>query len=94
VPQMLYEHDEGRKYVKLMEEGINKDSPAMVVEGAQKYIMMIREHIYKEDSIMYPLAEDYIEKEVEKNMLKNFKIIEKNNKKNENRHLAFVKSLK
>src|SRR3989344_8119980 len=81
VEQMLSEHDEGRKNVKLMESGLNEKSKNKLIEGAKGYIQLIREHIFKEDNILYPMADEALSNEVKKTMLERFKKINTNKKK-------------
>jgi len=63
---MLSEHDEGRGYVAEMEsanvqyrEG-NKSSVPALIENARNYIYLLRQHINKEDNILYPMAENVL----------------------------------
>ncbi|AJE04138.1 hemerythrin domain-containing protein [Geobacter pickeringii] len=70
VAAMLMEHDRGRAYVKAMEEAAraaaggdatrNRD----ITDNALGYLTMLREHIDKEDNILYPLAERVIPQEM------------------------------
>ena len=64
VEQMLLEHEEGRKSVKMMESGMNERDRNKLIEGARNYIQLIREHIYKEDNILYPMAIDVIKEKI------------------------------
>ena len=66
VAAMLMEHDRGRAYVKAMEEaalaaeGGDASRTGELAENALAYLTMLREHIDKEDTILYPLAERVI----------------------------------
>lgn len=66
VAAMLLEHDRGRAYVKAMEEAAraalagDADRNRDIAENAIGYLEMLREHIDKEDTILYPLAERII----------------------------------
>lgn len=66
VAAMLMEHDRGRAYVKAMEEaalaaeGGDTTRTGELAENALAYLTMLREHIDKEDTILYPLAERVI----------------------------------
>ena len=73
VEQMLYEHDLGRKFVKGIEEGLKKGSKTKVVENARGYSDLLREHIYKEDNVLYPMADMALGNEAQKSMIKKFK---------------------
>ncbi|MDP1695647.1 MAG: hemerythrin domain-containing protein [archaeon] len=91
--QMLFEHEEGRKNIKIMESGLNEKNKNMLIDGATKYIQLIREHIFKEDNILYPMTDDLLSDSIKNKMLKNFKEIEKEKKKNIKVYLDFIKSI-
>ena len=63
VAAMLMEHDQGRAFVRGMEEAATKGlagepgQDAAIVSNARGYLELLREHISKEDEILYPLAE-------------------------------------
>jgi hemerythrin-like domain-containing protein len=63
VAAMLMAHDEGRAFVRGMEEAVRRaqggDAAATqaVAENARGYAALLRDHIDKEDNILYPLAE-------------------------------------
>ncbi|KIH78023.1 Hemerythrin-like domain-containing protein [Geoalkalibacter ferrihydriticus] len=63
VAAMLLAHDEGRAFVRAMEEGAQKALAGesgqipVIAENARGYIALLRDHIDKEDNILYPLAE-------------------------------------
>ncbi len=63
VAAMLMAHDQGRAFVRGMEEGAKKalagdrSQVAAIAENAYGYIALLRDHIDKEDNILYPLAE-------------------------------------
>lgn len=63
VAAMLMEHDLGRSFVRSMEtavieaQGGNRAVYQTIAENALGYAALLREHISKEDNILYPLAE-------------------------------------
>jgi hemerythrin-like domain-containing protein len=63
VAAMLMEHDQGRAYVRAMEAGAIKalageaGQEQLIAENALAYAALLREHISREDEILYPLAE-------------------------------------
>ena len=66
VAAMLMEHDQGRAYVKGMEaaakeaqEGIHGREDT-IAWNALSYATLLKEHIAKEDTILYPLSERVI----------------------------------
>lgn len=66
VAAMLLEHDHGRAYVKAMEAAAQRalageaGQNLIIAENAMGYIDLLRDHIDKEDTILYPLAERVI----------------------------------
>jgi hemerythrin-like domain-containing protein len=68
VAVMLAEHDEGRTFANAMrlaaEHLNNGDASAkdQVVRNALDYVTLLRQHISKEDGILYPMADQVIPK--------------------------------
>lgn len=66
VAAMLMEHDQGRAYVRAMETAAREAQHGktgrdrVIAENALAYAQLLREHISKEDTILYPLAERVI----------------------------------
>lgn len=58
IPVMLHEHDEGRQYVKNLEEGIANSDNEQILTNARGYCFLLQNHIYKEDNVLYPMAEE------------------------------------
>ena len=50
---MLYEHEEGRALVRTFAEGDPKTAP----QAIRRYVTLLREHIAKENEILFPLSE-------------------------------------
>ncbi len=63
---MLAEHEQGRAYTRAMREAAQRlaagDSSARgaVIGNARGYTTLLRQHIVKEDGILYPMAEQVI----------------------------------
>ncbi len=91
VEQMLYEHDLGRGFVKGIEEGIRGRDNKKVVENALSYCELLREHIYKEDNVLYPMSEEVINMKVWKDMLKKFEEIDSKKKNEIKKYMDFAK---
>ena len=90
IEQMLHEHDEGRGFVKNMEEGVSAGDKDKVVENAKSYAYLLQEHIFKEDNVMYPMADEVLG-DKEQEMLKQFLKIEDGKKKETEKYLDFTK---
>lgn len=70
--QMLYEHKLGRECVAEMESGLADKEYKKILSGARGYVQLIREHIYKEDNILYPMAEEALSEKQKKELLRAF----------------------
>ena len=75
---MLAEHDQGRAYVRtIAEEGARyaagdlADSKPLV-EAVKGYVTLLRQHIFKEDQILYPMAEQVLPVEAQHNLAQAF----------------------
>ncbi|MCP2605130.1 hemerythrin domain-containing protein [Candidatus Aminicenantes bacterium AH-873-B07] len=74
---MLFEHTQGRNFVKGMSDGIKEKSKEKFIENAENYISFLKDHIYKEDNILYNIADTHIPEENQKKLLENFEKFEK-----------------
>ena len=92
VEQMLYEHDLGRDFVKGIENGLDEHDDEKIIKNARGYIQLIREHIFKEEGILYSMADEALSKEVQTEMLRKFEDIEHERKKDIEKYLDFVGS--
>ncbi len=69
VAAMLMDHDRGRAFVKSLEEAARQAADGvpgrdpLIAANALAYVALLREHIAKEDGILYPLAERVIPEE-------------------------------
>jgi len=84
VSMMLTEHDLGREYVKKMSEEVQRykqgdnDSSFVVMETARNYMVLLSQHIDKEDKILYPIVDAHITEEQEQELVKRFAELEQN----------------
>ncbi|MFX1250788.1 MAG: hemerythrin domain-containing protein [Promethearchaeota archaeon] len=80
---MLHEHVIGRNAVKGMDEALvkykqSKDTiPEGFIENARTYIRLLRQHIDKEDHILYPMANQHLSLEVQQELLEQFERVER-----------------
>ncbi|MCO4780689.1 MAG: hemerythrin domain-containing protein [Candidatus Cloacimonetes bacterium] len=63
IGQMLHEHDMGRELVAKMVKGYEASDVAILKEGLQSYGLLLRDHIFKEDNILYPMAENSLDQD-------------------------------
>ena len=75
---MLMEHEEGRSYVKSMKAALtlvetkNTAAADSLVSSAGAYLRLLREHIQKEDEILFRIADDVIPPDEQKAVLEAF----------------------
>ncbi len=82
VEAMLIAHDQGRAYVAAMEAGAKAvmagdvEQVAAIYENARGYADLLRDHIDKENNILYPLAERVLPAEVRPRMVEAYRAAE------------------
>lgn len=80
---MLMEHELGRGYVKEMAEAVERyragDTEALDIfaENAENYVELLRQHIDKENNILYIIAEMHIPRDEDERLLERFEELEK-----------------
>ena len=62
VAVMLYEHEQGRAFTRAMRDAAERletdpTARAAVIENALEYAGLLRQHIQKEDGVLFPMAE-------------------------------------
>lgn len=78
IGMMLMEHEEGRSYVRAMLAAIslietkNEAGKEGLLQSAHAYCRLLREHIQKEDDILFRMADDVIPAEEQKTLLQAF----------------------
>ena len=77
VGMMLLEHEEGRALVRAMTEALSRAEVDPKVEAALKqnakaYLRLLREHIQKEDEILFNIAEDVLPPEEQMRLAREF----------------------
>ena len=78
IGMMLTEHEEGRGYVRTMmaaltlAEARNEAAKDSLLNNARAYLRLLREHIQKEDEILFRIADDVIPVDEQKELLRSF----------------------
>jgi len=81
---MLQEHEIGRSHVGALlelaqgEGDLTPDDLSVMSRNARGYIDLLREHIMKEDNILYPMAEQGLSPEIMAQLLSSFQDFEEN----------------
>ncbi len=60
---MLFEHETKREYVKNLQMAVKKGDKNQIKENSLAIIALLRDHINKENNILYPMAEQVLSKE-------------------------------
>ena len=84
-----------KELCKGLEEGLQKSDKEKILENARGYAQLLQDHIYKEDNILYPMADQALNGKVQKEMLERFKQAEKKRfgKGIKEKYLAIAKEL-
>lgn len=98
---MLMEHDEGRNYVKNVSESIKSfkggdlSSVEQIEINLKGYCNLLSSHIYKENNILYPMAENVLPESVKVRISEDFDTSIHNTKDNEyfDKYLKFADEL-
>lgn len=60
---MLMEHAAKRDYLAKMREALKENDENKLKKNTQDMVSLLRSHIYKEDNILYPCAQDVLTNE-------------------------------
>jgi hemerythrin-like domain-containing protein len=80
---MLAEHEKGRAFTREMRDAAQKweagdlSAYAAVVQNALGYVALLRQHIYKEDNILFPMADRLIPSDRQEKVNADFERIQK-----------------
>ena len=69
---MLHEHETGRGLLRVMAEGADRE----VAEAIRAYGSLLRAHIYKENEILFPIAEQVLAEEEQRAIVQAFDALE------------------
>ena len=78
IGMMLMEHEEGRGYVRSMLGAIalvetkNEAAKEILIDKAKAYLRLLKEHIQKEDEILFRIADDVLSLDEQKQLLRSF----------------------
>jgi len=80
---MLHEHEQGRRHIETMERVLpgasrgDTEPVRVFAEHARSYARLLRQHIGKEDKILYPMAEQVLTAEDDERLVKAFEAVER-----------------
>ncbi|HBH03670.1 MAG TPA: hypothetical protein DDZ42_17410 [Candidatus Rokubacteria bacterium] len=70
---MLAEHEQGRALIRAMAAG---GDAAERAGAARRYVALLREHIAKEDGVLWPMAESVLDDRVTRALAREFEAVE------------------
>ena len=82
VAMMLAEHEEGRRLTRAMREAADRvqagdtTAASQIIQNALGYAALLRQHIQKEDHILFPMADNIIPVEQHQQLMAAFNHIE------------------
>ena len=71
--QMRYEHELGRGFVKAIEQSVSENNVAKVIDNSISYANLLQEHIFKEDNILFPMANEALSESAQASIAEAFK---------------------
>ncbi|TQV88997.1 hemerythrin domain-containing protein [Aliikangiella coralliicola] len=95
IGQMLHEHDIARDSLNVVRQGVSTKDCQLIRSGIHKYSEVLTQHIFKENNILYPMAENQLSEQVKKVINQSYEAIELNRNKQKlwKRQLDFVEEL-
>ncbi len=72
IPQMLNEHSKARELVQAMENSLHTNDNDKLKTAISQYAQLLKEHIYKEDNILYPMGERGLSDMAKASLLKEY----------------------
>jgi len=82
IDMMLDEHEQGRVFNRAMREGARRleggdtEARRQVVSNARGYVALLRDHIAKEDEMLFPMADEMLSAQRHDDVLRGFAQIE------------------
>jgi len=79
---MLHEHEVGRKFIKAISEAFARyttgdmSSSNDIVQNTQGYISLLRDHIEKENNVLFVMADNFLSEERQNELFEGFERIE------------------
>jgi hemerythrin-like domain-containing protein len=74
---MLHEHELGRSYVKALDQALKIKDTDGVLKSSSDYAGLLEQHIHKEDTILFPMADRALDDRLQVSMVREFADVEK-----------------
>jgi hemerythrin-like domain-containing protein len=73
---MLHEHEDARAHTQRIREAVAEGDPAAAARAAGDYAILLRDHIAKEDNVLYEMALKILPSQVFDQMAEDFEAVE------------------
>ncbi len=70
---MLHEHELGRELTHIMETAASNGDAARFADAAEEYVVLLREHIFKENFVLFRIAERCLAKGDDEELMEQFR---------------------
>jgi len=96
---MLAEHALGRQYTIALNSAAQEmqasvpDASKRAIQSSRSYVALLRQHIYKEDNILFPMADDVIPAELHPQIWEDFERVEAEEEGLHEKYLALAEEL-
>lgn len=74
---MLHEHDLGRAYIRRLEDALDRDDRESTVDALHCYTALLRNHILKENDVLFPMADRLLTPDDHADLLAQFQRLER-----------------
>ena len=64
IAQMMMEHDMARESLQLIKKAVSAHNVELFAKGIAQYAHILQQHIFKEDHVLYPMAENSLDDQV------------------------------
>lgn len=76
IPQMLYEHELARSHLEEVESALDRTDLLALVGTVQNYVLLMKQHIFKENNVLYPMAEKGLSDEFKSSIAQEYALTE------------------
>jgi hemerythrin-like domain-containing protein len=73
---MLHEHEDARAHTQRIREAVAEGDPAAAARAASDYATLLRDHIAKEDNVLYEMALKILPSQAFDQMAQDFEAVE------------------
>jgi len=76
IAQMMMEHDMARESLQLIKKAVSAHNLELFAKGVAQYAHILQQHIFKEDHVLYPMAEKSLDDQVKASIEREYVAVE------------------